>query len=70
MPKHWCLLIILFSLLCANCSRQSQFPGYIEGQYTYIASGVSGTLFNLAVKRGQLVKAGDLLYKLDPQPET
>lgn len=62
-----CLLLILF---CAGCSESNNYlPGYIEGEYTYISSGVSGTLFNLSVIRGQHVNKGNLLYQLDPQPE-
>ncbi len=61
---------ILFLLICSGCSQEHKYlPGYIEGEYTYIASGVSGTLFNLNVTRGQPVKKGELLYQLDPQPE-
>ncbi len=63
----FCCLI----LLIAACSRQDDEPflGYIEGEYIYIGSGVPGTLLTLAVKRGQQVKLGQLLYVLDPQPE-
>lgn len=44
-------------------------PGYIEGEYNYIASGVAGTLFHLNVQRGQTVKQNDLLFVLDPEPD-
>src|SRR5687767_12291728 len=65
------LITVLFIISCCiSCSRGEQsVPGYIEGEYTYIASGVSGTLFDLYVKRGQTVAKGDLLYALDSQPE-
>src|SRR5579872_6765487 len=62
--------IIICILACASCSASYEsLPGYIEGEYTYIASGVAGTLWELVVTRGQAVKQGDLLYTLDPQPE-
>ncbi len=63
--------IVLFILFAAGCDENTNKPlsGYIEGQYTYIASGVPGTLFHLYVLRGQPVKKGDLLYQLDPQPD-
>jgi HlyD family secretion protein len=62
-----CLLSFLF---CAGCSnKHHSIPGYIEGEYTYISSGISGTLYTLAVERGQLVSQGSLLFQLDPQPE-
>lgn len=64
------IFCIIFTLFCSGCSQEHNYlPGYIEGEYTYIASGVSGTLFNLNVTRGQPVKKGELLYQLDPQPE-
>ncbi len=57
-------------LLCTSCTgNQAAHPGYIEGEYTYIASGVSGTLFSLTVQRGQTITQGTLLYALDPNPE-
>lgn len=63
--------LLLSFLACFGCHSHQNKPlsGYIEGQYTYIASGVSGTLFNLYVSRGQTVKQGDRLYQLDPQPD-
>ncbi|NNM59402.1 MAG: efflux RND transporter periplasmic adaptor subunit [Legionellales bacterium] len=57
--------------LLTSCTQKGEIvlSGYIEGEYTYIASGVGGTLINLAVSRGQQIKTGALLYELDPQPE-
>ncbi len=64
-------LIFLFALCSVGCFDSSKsLPGYIEGEYTYISSGVAGTLFNIYVQRGETVKKNDLLYALDPQPET
>ncbi len=40
--------------------------GYVEGESLYIAAPVSGTLAARAVERGATVKAGDLLFTLDP----
>lgn len=61
------LMLILF---CSGCSSSENYlPGYIEGEYTYLSSGVDGTLFNLDVQRGQAVNKDQLLYQLDPQPE-
>ena len=64
------LILVNCFLLCTACSDSpSRLPGYIEGEYTYIASDVSGILFNLAVQRGQQVNTGEPLYILDPEPE-
>jgi HlyD family secretion protein len=62
-------VIACIFFLSAACSSEKHSPGYIEGEYTYIASGVAGTLIKLFVQRGQIVKKGDLLYQLDPEPE-
>lgn len=62
----------LFSLiLISSCSSSdsNHLYGYIEGEYTYVASGIAGTLLKLDVKRGQPVKENDLLFVLDPQPD-
>lgn len=58
-------------LFCISCSLQDdkKLYGYIEGEYTYVASGIAGTLFQLNVKRGQEVKKDQLLFTLDPQPD-
>jgi HlyD family secretion protein len=63
--------ILLPVLICAGCEeKQSILTGYIEGEYTYVAGGVAGTLTDLYVKRGEQVEEGLLLYKLDHVPET
>ncbi|OGT59570.1 MAG: hypothetical protein A3E85_00920 [Gammaproteobacteria bacterium RIFCSPHIGHO2_12_FULL_45_12] len=62
----------LLTLLLLSCSRHSthQAQGYIEGQYTYMATSVSGALIHLAVGRGDRVKKGQLLFTLESQPES
>lgn len=64
-------LMLLLSLLC-SCSREEKnlAQGYIEGRYTYLATNVSGVLKEIAVNRGNYVKRGQLLFILDPQPES
>jgi len=42
--------------------------GYVEGEALYLAAPVSGPLASLAVVRGQRVKAGDPLFRVDPRP--
>lgn len=53
--------------LLAGCSGNSSgtFQGYIEGEYVYVASPLGGALTNLAVARGDSVKAGQLLFALE-----
>lgn len=65
------LLLLMICLLCLSCAKQNKktLPGYIEGEYTYIASGIAGTLLKIHVVRGQPIKKDALLYNLDPQPD-
>ena len=55
----------LAALFAAGCSPNSSnvFQGYIEGEYVYVASPLGGALTNLAVARGDEVKAGQLLFE-------
>lgn len=70
--KYTCLFIFFFFILLgfSSCSR-SEPPifGYIQGEYTYVASGSAGTLFTLFTERGHVVQAVDRVYQLDPEPE-
>lgn len=65
------IILLLMTLNLIGCSNENEtvLSGYIEGEYNYIASGISGTLIELAVTRGQTIKENDLLFKLDPEPE-
>jgi len=59
--------IALAALFAAGCSPNSSnvFQGYIEGEYVHVASPLGGALTNLAVARGDEVKAGQLLFELE-----
>jgi HlyD family secretion protein len=65
------LFVLSILFLCTSCSRhtENKLQGYIEGEYTYISSGVSGTLLTLDIFRGQNVIKNQLLFTLDPQPD-
>lgn len=56
---------------CAGCSREThtQYQGYVEGEFVYVSSPLSGTLKTLSVKRGDWVKESDPLFELDNTPE-
>jgi HlyD family secretion protein len=66
-------IVFLFAAVafCAGCSQRPSnvFQGYIEGEYVYLAAPLSGMLTNLAVARGDTVKAGQLLFELERQSE-
>ena len=52
-----------------SSSKNHSTQGYIEGRYIYIASNASGLLIERPIYRGQEVKEGQLLFKLDPEPQ-
>jgi len=57
--------------LLAGCGEKSTgtFQGYLEGEYVYVAAPLAGALTNLAVARGDSVKAGQILFELERQSE-
>jgi HlyD family secretion protein len=61
----------LAAFVAAGCSVNSSnvFQGYVEGEYVYVAPPLGGTLTNLAVARGDAVKAGQLLFELERESE-
>lgn len=58
-------------LLAAGCAhrRTSEYQGYVEGKFVYVASPESGRLDRLWVSRGETVGAGHTLFGLDNEPE-
>ena len=54
---------------CGGPGKQS-YQGYVEGENIYLASPYSGDLVELLVERGQQVKKNQLLFKLDPFPQS
>lgn len=71
MLKHWLLLFftIISVIFISSCHRKEHYEGYIEGDLTYISSPVAGKLLVMPVDRGTQVKKGQLLFKLEQQPE-
>jgi HlyD family secretion protein len=64
------LLIILTIVVILHPKRPNyQLQGYIEGQFRYLSSSQSGLLKKLYVDRGYPIKAGQILFELDPDPE-
>ena len=59
--------LALAAFFVAGCFSNSSnvFQGYIEGEYVYVASPLGGALTNLAIARGDEVKAGQLLFELE-----
>jgi HlyD family secretion protein len=65
------LLAILCLLLLAACGQKEDhgFLGYVVGDDALIAAPQAGWVAKLAVKRGQQVRRGDLLFTLDDTRE-
>ncbi len=64
-------VLVALIALGAGCAKNSSgdFQGYIEGEYVYLAAPLAGALTNLAVARGDNVKAGQLLFILERESE-
>lgn len=63
-------LTLIFILALTSCDRSPHHQGYVESELIFISSPSGGLLENLAVARGQHVSINQLLYKLDPKPES
>lgn len=68
MAKVTLLLITLALAGCFN-GTGDHYQGYVEGQYTYLASVNTGRLQKLYVVRGQRVTKGQPLFALEPEPQ-
>jgi HlyD family secretion protein len=55
---------------CNQAADESLMSGYVEAELVYLAPSIGGALQSVAVKRGDRVARGDLLYVLDAQAET
>jgi len=65
MKREWIIGAVLLASACAQ--RQSDvMQGYGEADYIYLASQEAGVVHELDVAEGQTVKAGDLIFRLDP----
>jgi HlyD family secretion protein len=61
--------IALIAWLLPGCAAAPSAPvanGYIEGEYVLMGPREQGRIQSLAVAEGQIVKAGDLLFTMDP----
>ena len=66
--------VLLGGLLLAltACTRvdADRFSGYAEAELVYVGPAIGGRLQTLAVERGARVKAGQLLFELERDPES
>ncbi|MEN6440697.1 MAG: HlyD family efflux transporter periplasmic adaptor subunit [Syntrophobacter sp.] len=59
--------ILVFAILLSGCGspETNLLQGYVEGEFVYVASPLSGALESLHVERGVNVKPGDPLFELE-----
>lgn len=62
-------LMVLASLAACEPADVTGWQGYVEAEYTYVAPLESGRITELAVARGDLVKAGQTLFALEQDAE-
>ena len=63
-------LALLLGLAACEPGSDAVYQGYAEGEYLQMAPEASGRLIQLAVARGDRVRAGDLLFQLDAREAT
>ena len=59
-------ILASFLLIAPRFARTEVLSGYVEGEALYPATPLAGRLVEIAVKRGDVVKAGDPLFSVDP----
>lgn len=64
-----CLLLVGLGTGCERRAPPAALPGYVEGDWVYVAAPVAGALRELSVSKGTTVAAGAPLFSLDPEPE-
>src|SRR3569623_717072 len=74
MTWRWNMAVMLLAAtgLLTQCDKpaSNKLQGYVEGEFVYVAAPSGGRLEKLAVRRGQQVKKGDVLFSLEAVPET
>lgn len=67
--KLWFVLVCV--ALIMGCHRpEHHYHGYIESDTLYLSQPFAGVLKHHYVRRGEYVKKGQVLFEMDPDPET
>jgi HlyD family secretion protein len=64
------IAVAVASIASACSSDDNTLQGYVEGEFVYISSPVSGKLQTLQTARGMQVATGAALFELDAAPQT
>lgn len=59
------VVVLLCSLPACSRSDRTRVQGYVEGEFVYVSSPLSGPLQSLKVERGAQVNGGAPLFELD-----
>lgn len=65
MRRLLAVLIVAGLSACGGSSSDQVFQGYVDGDFVDVAPEVSGRIVERPVDRGAMVKAGDLLFRID-----
>jgi HlyD family secretion protein len=57
-------LLLLALVACGDNADDVRFQGYVEGEFVQVAPEVGGRIVELAVDRGDVVEAGDPLFRI------
>lgn len=70
-PASFFLAGLFTLLLVAGCTRETpkHWQGYIEGEFVYVSAPLGGQLDKLAVKRGDQIDSGAVLFQLESSAE-
>lgn len=66
--KYLYPLLFIYLSACDHQENSNIWNGYVEGDSIYISSPVSGYLNQINIQRGQQIKKGTELYRLDDAP--
>lgn len=60
-----------FAICLSSCGEPDQpaFPGYVEGEFIYLAAPAAGYLKSLDVARGSRVAQGQVLFEVAAEPD-
>jgi HlyD family secretion protein len=69
--RHLAYITALALTVVTGCSDKpaASWTGYAEGDYVYVSSPLAGRLDSIAVKAGQTLEQGALLFVLDSESE-
>ncbi len=61
--------LVVFVCACRPAANE-HYQGYVEGEFVFVSSPVGGTVERLAVREGDAVDSGQLLFELEGEPQS